>query len=110
MSQKYDQFFDIVLQAVEILCPGKDYEPVELVNGEKGIHVSNENLFYTLTFKSSQNIIHVQIREGERNGKKLGDLTYKLGSISVAELVDAVRKAEKPEMESPFAALLKLTR
>lgn len=109
MSQKYDQFFSIATEAAKILCPGKRYEPIKLIKGEKGIEIDDGNDFYFLiTFQSGTNCIHVQLRQGDHPVKNLcGSFTRKLGSVSVADIVDAARKLKTPELDSPFASLLK---
>lgn len=106
MAQKYDQFYNIATGAAKVLCPGQRYENVELLNREKGIKISEkekDGLNYIITFIGASNIIRTQIYKGEN---KKTELTHKLGSVSIAVLVHAIRASLSSVNDSPFAKLL----
>ena len=105
MSQIYEQFYSIAKQLAAMLCPGARYEGIELLNTAKGLKAINtdDGLEYRITFNRNLNKICVAVFNGE---EKIIDAEYKMGTKSIALMVDDIRlKVSTPK--TLFGKLLK---
>lgn len=108
-----EQFFSIAKGVFKILCPGVEYKQGKGFNNQiiLSLEDQTEQIFYLFKFNHEKNDIFFKMEVDVDGEKKKKEITWKLGSVSIADMVDQIRKEKntiQTRQGNPFSVLNKL--